>query len=85
MTRLPPAVLVGTEDDEGSNKRGLLQGDDGLRYDYEDEYDDTYDLNQVGAEDADSADELTVRRCVSQQCWGASPTARFGTLPGGAS
>lgn len=29
---------------------------------YEDEYDDTYDVNDVGAEDADSADELTQRR-----------------------
>lgn len=26
---------------------------------YEDEYDDTYDTNVVGADDADSADELT--------------------------
>ncbi|KAK3587712.1 hypothetical protein CHS0354_042502 [Potamilus streckersoni] len=29
---------------------------------YEDEYDDTYDTNNVGADDADSADELTTRR-----------------------
>ena len=29
---------------------------------YEDEYDDTYDFNLIGADDADSADELTVRR-----------------------
>ena len=29
---------------------------------YEDEYDDTYDTNVVGADDADSADELTNRR-----------------------
>lgn len=29
---------------------------------YEDEYDDTYDTNIVGADDADSADELTSRR-----------------------
>ncbi|XP_076438370.1 activating signal cointegrator 1 complex subunit 2-like isoform X2 [Babylonia areolata] len=29
---------------------------------YDDEYDDTYDTNNVGAEDADSADELTHRR-----------------------
>ena len=29
---------------------------------YEDEYDDTYDTNVVGADDADSADELTTRR-----------------------
>lgn len=26
---------------------------------YEDEYDDTYDSNAIGAVDADSADELT--------------------------
>ena len=30
--------------------------------DYEDEYDDTYDSNLIGADDADSADELTARR-----------------------
>ncbi|NWV04218.1 ASCC2 protein, partial [Ptilonorhynchus violaceus] len=30
--------------------------------DYEDEYDDTYDGNQVGANDADSDDELISRR-----------------------
>ncbi|KAK3107045.1 hypothetical protein FSP39_005836 [Pinctada imbricata] len=29
---------------------------------YDDEYDDTYDANNVGADDADSADELTTRR-----------------------
>ena len=29
---------------------------------YDDEYDDTYDANNVGAGDADSADELTNRR-----------------------
>ena len=29
---------------------------------YEDEYDDTYDTNVVGADDADSADELTTLR-----------------------
>ena len=29
---------------------------------YDDEYDDTYDSQNVGAQDADSADELTVRR-----------------------
>ena len=29
---------------------------------YEDEYDDTYDTNVVGADDDDSADELTNRR-----------------------
>lgn len=29
---------------------------------YDDEYDDTYDTNNIGAFDADSADELTVRR-----------------------
>ncbi|NXC36354.1 ASCC2 protein, partial [Campylorhamphus procurvoides] len=35
----------------------------GLAYqDYEDEYDDTYDGNQVGANDADSDDELISRR-----------------------
>lgn len=31
---------------------------------YEDEYDDTYDALNVGADDADSADELTQQRCV---------------------
>ena len=31
---------------------------------YDDEYDDTYDSQNVGALDADSADELTVRRYV---------------------
>ncbi len=30
--------------------------------DYDDEYDDTYDSNLVGADDADSADELSNRR-----------------------
>ena len=29
---------------------------------YDDEYDDTYDSNAVGADDADSADELTNTR-----------------------
>ena len=29
---------------------------------YDDEYDDTYDVNNVGADDADSADELTTVR-----------------------
>ncbi|NXM45443.1 ASCC2 protein, partial [Gymnorhina tibicen] len=33
-----------------------------LYEDYEDEYDDTYDGNQVGANDADSDDELISRR-----------------------
>ena len=33
---------------------------------YDDEYDDTYDSQNVGAQDADSADELTVRRWVKQ-------------------
>ena len=32
--------------------------------DYDDEYDDTYDTNQVGADDADSADELSLRRYI---------------------
>ena len=32
---------------------------------YDDEYDDTYDSQNVGAQDADSADELTVRRWVT--------------------
>lgn len=36
--------------------------EDGYRDVYEDEYDDTYDTNVVGADDADSADELTTRR-----------------------
>ena len=31
---------------------------------YDDEYDDTYDSQNVGALDADSADELTIRRLV---------------------
>ncbi|XP_071503366.1 activating signal cointegrator 1 complex subunit 2-like [Diadema antillarum] len=33
-----------------------------VSYEYEDEYDDTYDTVNVGADDADSADELTTRR-----------------------
>ena len=33
---------------------------------YDDEYDDTYDSQNVGAQDADSADELTVRRFVKK-------------------
>ncbi|XP_051489934.1 activating signal cointegrator 1 complex subunit 2 isoform X1 [Apus apus] len=41
----------------------LLQpGQEQLYGDYEDEYDDTYDGNQVGANDADSDDELISRR-----------------------
>lgn len=32
---------------------------------YDDEYDDTYDSHNVGAQDADSADELTIRRWVA--------------------
>ena len=35
---------------------------------YDDEYDDTYDSQNVGAQDADSADELTVRRWVKCKC-----------------
>ena len=31
---------------------------------YDDEYDDTYDDNNVGADDADSADELTSRKLL---------------------
>lgn len=34
----------------------------GMNEMYDDEYDDTYDINNVGADDADSADELTFRR-----------------------
>lgn len=30
--------------------------------DYDDEYDDTYDSNLIGADDADSADELMAKR-----------------------
>ncbi|NXY77859.1 ASCC2 protein, partial [Glareola pratincola] len=37
-------------------------GEAQLYEDYEDEYDDTYDGNQVGANDADSDDELISRR-----------------------
>ncbi|XP_010347468.2 activating signal cointegrator 1 complex subunit 2 isoform X2 [Saimiri boliviensis] len=42
----------------------LLQPGESLPYNvyYEDEYDDTYDGNQVGANDADSDDELISRR-----------------------
>ncbi|NXI83483.1 ASCC2 protein, partial [Rhipidura dahli] len=41
----------------------LAPGAAGSPYeDYEDEYDDTYDGNQVGANDADSDDELISRR-----------------------
>lgn len=32
---------------------------------YEDEYDDTYDTNAVGADDVDSADELTNAKFVN--------------------
>ncbi|XP_050415433.1 activating signal cointegrator 1 complex subunit 2 [Patella vulgata] len=35
---------------------------------YDDEYDDTYDINNVGADDADSADELTSRRQFTTPC-----------------
>ena len=35
---------------------------------YDDEYDDTYDSQNVGAQDADSVDELTVRRWVKCDC-----------------
>lgn len=31
-------------------------------YDYDDEYDDTYDVNQIGANDLDEEDELLNRR-----------------------
>ena len=34
---------------------------------YDDEYDDTYDSQNVGAQDADSVDELTVRRWVKRK------------------
>lgn len=34
---------------------------------YDDEYDDTYDSQNVGAQDADSVDELTVRRWVKRE------------------
>ncbi|XP_009997781.1 PREDICTED: activating signal cointegrator 1 complex subunit 2 isoform X2 [Chaetura pelagica] len=40
----------------------LQPGQEQLYGDYEDEYDDTYDGNQVGANDADSDDELISRR-----------------------
>lgn len=40
----------------------LQPGDTQPYEDYEDEYDDTYDGNQVGANDADSDDELISRR-----------------------
>ncbi|NXM74954.1 ASCC2 protein, partial [Serilophus lunatus] len=40
----------------------LGPGQPQLLGDYEDEYDDTYDGNQVGANDADSDDELISRR-----------------------
>ena len=35
------------------------------KYEYDDEYDDTYDDNNVGADDAGSADELRERRLVT--------------------
>jgi len=41
---------------------------------YDDEYDDTYDSQNVGAQDADSADELTVRRpFTTPRVLGGSP------------
>ena len=40
----------------------LEEVEDGETELYDDEYDDTYDTNNVGAFDADSADELTARR-----------------------
>jgi hypothetical protein len=40
----------------------LEPAEDGEPELYDDEYDDTYDTNNVGAFDADSADELTARR-----------------------
>ncbi|XP_022098496.1 activating signal cointegrator 1 complex subunit 2-like [Acanthaster planci] len=40
----------------------LVSSCEEYNYEYEDEYDDTYDANDVGADDADSADELTSRR-----------------------
>ncbi len=33
-----------------------------VMYDYDDEYDDTYDVNQIGANDLDEEDELLNRR-----------------------
>ncbi|WAR06591.1 ASCC2-like protein [Mya arenaria] len=48
--RVPPAQPpISADTGEGEYTRDL----------YEDEYDDTYDTNVVGADDADSADELT--------------------------
>jgi len=40
----------------------IVEIDEAAEADYDDEYDDTYDTNQIGADDADSADELSVRR-----------------------
>ncbi|CAH3186731.1 unnamed protein product, partial [Porites evermanni] len=41
---------------------------------YDDEYDDTYDSQNVGAQDADSADELTIRRpFTTPRVLGGSP------------
>ena len=52
---------------------------------YDDEYDDTYDTNMVGADDADSADELSSRRAfvvprALQQLSSASRDAAAGEL-----
>ncbi|NWW78870.1 ASCC2 protein, partial [Climacteris rufus] len=52
LQELPPGPAPGCED------YGDYEGYEG----YEDEYDDTYDGNQVGANDADSDDELIARR-----------------------
>ena len=53
---------------EVENMKQLILSYDEKFNDYEDEYDDTYDEQNVGAQDADSADELseiTLRRCVT--------------------
>ena len=47
----------------GNEERESMYDDDsGVVDAYDDEYDDTYDVNTVGADDADSADELTSKR-----------------------
>ena len=58
--------------------------EDGMNNEYDDEYDDTYDDNEIGADDADSADELTTRRWgmlywsfMMIECAGSS---KFGVL-----
>ena len=47
-------IVPGSTADTSGDNTGFTNRDM-----YEDEYDDTYDTTNVGADDADSADELT--------------------------